>query len=386
MSSASHKAAVHRFFEEVVDKGNLGVVDELYTADCMVHRLEYPRPIAGPQAWKQALSCGILQVYGKFKTTIHELIAEDDRVACRLSHKALHREDWTSRIGRHAVAGKAVGWQSMVVFHFRDGKIAEQWVIRDELGMLIELGILPRHPMVNGVEDLVRTGKVRVALFPPTYSKDPVTGELRGWAVDLASALGTRLGVEVQPIEYPTPREVLEDLKAGGCDVAFLTIDPSRTAQVDFSRPLIQFDYTCLVPAGSSIRSVADADRPGVRIAVVSNHASTLALSRIVKHAELVGTEIPDAAFNLLRTGDADAFASIRPNLLDYSTRLPGSRVLEDRYGASFLGLVVPKGHTGWLAHIDEFIEEAKASGLVQRAIERMGWRGVQVAPPGSHN
>jgi polar amino acid transport system substrate-binding protein len=134
------------------------------------------------------------------------------------------------------------------------------------------------------------------------------------------------------------------------------------------------------VPPGSSIHSIADADRSGLRIAVVSNHASTLALSRVVKHAELVGTEIPDAAFKLLHN------ASIRPNLLDYSTRLPGSRVLEDRYGASFLALVVSKSHTGWLAHIDEFIEEAKASGLVQRAIERMGWRGVQVVPLGSHN
>jgi polar amino acid transport system substrate-binding protein len=74
--------------------------------------------------------------------------------------------------------------------------------------------------------------------------------------------------------------------------VAFLTIDPSRTAQVNYLRPLIQFDYTCLVPAGSSIRSIADADRPGVRIAVVSNHASTLALSHLVKHAELVGAEL----------------------------------------------------------------------------------------------
>jgi polar amino acid transport system substrate-binding protein len=238
----------------------------------------------------------------------------------------------------------------------------------------------------NRVADLVRLGKVRVALFPPMYNKDPVTGELLGWAVDLARALGARLGVKVLHLEYRSPREVLEDLTAGACDMAFLTIDPSRTAQVDFSSPVIQFDYTCLVPPGSSIHSIADADRSGLRIAVVSNHASTLALSRVVKHAELVGTEIPDAAFKLLHNGDADAFASIRPNLLDYSTRLPGSRVLEDRYGASFLALVVSKSHTGWLAHIDEFIEEAKASGLVQRAIERMGWRGVQVVPLGSHN
>ncbi len=234
------------------------------------------------------------------------------------------------------------------------------------------------------VADLVRAGRVRVALFPPEYNKDPVTGELRGWAVDLARALGARVGVEVLPVEYPGPRKVLEDLKAGACDVALLTMDPSWPAQVDFSPPFIQFDYTYLVPPGSSIRSVADADQPGVRIAVVRNHASTLALSRILKHAEPVGAEIPDTAFDLLRTGHADAMASARPALLDYSTKLPGSRVLEDRYGANFLAMVVPKGQAGWLAYISDFIEEAKVSGLVQRAIERAGWRGVQVAPPGN--
>jgi polar amino acid transport system substrate-binding protein len=233
------------------------------------------------------------------------------------------------------------------------------------------------------VEDLVRVGKVRVALFPPEYTKNPTTGELRGWAMDLAGAFATHIGVELLPIEYPGPRQVLEDLKAGACDAAFLTIDPSWPAQVDFSPPFIQFDYTCLVPPGSSIHSVAGADQPGVRIAVVRNHASTLALSRIVKHAELVSAEVPDTAFDMLRTGDADTFASVRPNLLDYSTKLPGSRVLDDRYGSNVLAMAVPHGHAGWLACISEFIEEAKASGLVQRAIERAGWRGVQVAPPG---
>ena len=140
-SSESNKEIVRRFFEEVVDKGNINLVDELYTTDCVVHRLESPQPIAGSQAWKQALK-RIRQVYSEVKTTINELIAEDNRVACRLSHKNVHREDWVSRIGRHAVSGKTVGWHAMVVFHFREEKIAEQWIIRDELGMLIELGVL----------------------------------------------------------------------------------------------------------------------------------------------------------------------------------------------------------------------------------------------------
>src|SRR5262249_35317130 len=130
----------------------------------------------------------------------------------------------------------------------------------------------------------------------------------------------------------------------------------------------------------SPIRAIADADRSGVRIAVVRNHASTLALSRTAKNAELVSAEIPDATFDLLRTGAADAFASVRPNLMTYLSKLPGSRVLDDRYGSNVLSMVVPKNHAGWLSYVSEFAEEVKVSGLVQRAIDQAGWRGVQVA------
>lgn len=240
------------------------------------------------------------------------------------------------------------------------------------------------------VADLVRAGKVRGALFLPQYTTDPVTGELRGAAggvvmIALARALAARLGVEVLLIGHPTPLKATECLQADACDVALgMGIDPTRETEVDFSSPFMQLDFTYLVPSGSSIRSVADADRPGVRIAAVRNHASTLALSRILKHAQLVYAETPDTTFDRLRAGHADALAQARPVLLDYSTQLPASRVLQERYGAYLLAMALPKGKAGRLAYITEFIEEAKASGLVQRAIERGGLRGVQVAPPGN--
>jgi polar amino acid transport system substrate-binding protein len=226
----------------------------------------------------------------------------------------------------------------------------------------------------------VRADKIRVALFPPQFDKNAMSGELRGWPVDLARAVAARLGVDVQLLDCPSPRKALDDLKAERADLAFLSIH--RSDEADFTPPFIQIDFTCLVPAASAICSVADADRPGIRIAVVRGHASTLALSRIAKQAELVSAEFPDAAFDLLQSGRADALASVRPWLLEASAHLPDSRVLEESYGANFMGAAVPKGHAGWLAYIREFIAEAKASGLVQRVIERAGWRGVQVLRP----
>ena len=95
----------------------------------------------------------------------------------------------------------------------------------------------------------------------------------------------------------------------------------------------------------------------------------------------MVTAETPDATFALLRSGHSNAMASARTVLLGYSTKLRGSRVLEDRYGAQLLAMAVPRGRAGWLAYVSEFVEEAKASGLVQRIIERAA-SGLKAPPP----
>jgi polar amino acid transport system substrate-binding protein len=160
-----------------------------------------------------------------------------------------------------------------------------------------------------------------------------------------------------------------------------------RAADIgDFSPPYMEFEYTLLVPAGSSIRRFADADQVGIRIAAVRNHASTNTLAPLLKRAELVYAETPDPTFDLLRDGKADAMASVRPTLLDYSAQLAGSRVLEDHYGANLNRVVILKRNPARLAYINEFVEHAKASGLVQKAIDRAGPRGLTVAPPGNSN
>ena len=236
------------------------------------------------------------------------------------------------------------------------------------------------------VADLIRVGKLRagIGVVAPHWAvKDPQTGELRGVAVDIARALARRIGIELVAVEYPSPPAVLGGLKDSAWDVGFLAIDPSRAAVVDFSPPYLQIDATYLVPDGSSIRNVADADQPGVRIAVTSKSVEEIVLSRSLKRAEVRSVDTISAGFDLLRAKNADLLAAPRPALLPRSSRLPGSRVLTDRFHAAFGAMAVPKGQTARLAYIAEFVEEAKASGLVQRAIEGANVRGVQVAPPG---
>jgi polar amino acid transport system substrate-binding protein len=177
---------------------------------------------------------------------------------------------------------------------------------------------------------------------------------------------------------------ILEGLKVNAWDVAFLGIDQARRAEADFSSPYLQVDSTYVVPAGSSVRNIADADQPGVRIAVTRNSAEDFALSRTLRRAELIRVDTTSAGFDVLRAGNADLLAVPRPTALLFSAQLPDSRVLEDRFHVVFHAIAVAKGYTGRLAYMTEFIEEAKASGLVQRAVERAHLRGVQVAPAGN--
>ena len=238
----------------------------------------------------------------------------------------------------------------------------------------------PQHAADPRIADLVQAGKVRIGLFPSFfYNKNPATGELQGVGIEIARALAARLGVELLLVELSGPAETVECLKSGACDVAYLGITADRTAELDFSPPYLQGDFTYLVPPGSSVRQIADADKPGVRIAIVRNHRMDFALRGQLRHAERVYVETPDAAFELLRTGHVTVLAGIRPGLLKHSTELPGSRVLEDCYGTNVLAMAVPKGRAEWFGYVSAFVAESKASGLVHQALGHAGMRGIQV-------
>src|SRR5262249_19086000 len=227
--------------------------------------------------------------------------------------------------------------------------------------------------------------KVTPVTLPPGRLRLGTSPALTG-SLPIAKTIGIVVVAALAQRADMVPRIVtiaIACLKADACDLLFLPLD-TRAAEIgDFSNPIFQFDYTLMVAAGSSIAKVADADRPGIRIAAVRNHASTNELVQQVKQAEFVYAETPEQTFALMRDGKADVMASNRLVLLDSSPQLAGARVLADRYGANINRMVVPKGKADWRAYVNEFVEEAKASAAVQQFIERGGTRRVPVAPLG---
>jgi polar amino acid transport system substrate-binding protein len=174
---------------------------------------------------------------------------------------------------------------------------------------------------------------------------------------------------------------MVEDAKTGEWDVAVVAFDPARKSVVEFAPPHIVVDLTYLVAPGSNIRSVPEADKPGVSIAAAKGAATTLFLERTLKSAKVVQADNEPAAFGLIKDGRAQVYAQNRYMLLGLADGLPGARVLEDRFSAAEMCLIVPKGRNAALAYVSEFVEQSKQSGTVQRAIEEAKLRGVSVAP-----
>jgi polar amino acid transport system substrate-binding protein len=232
--------------------------------------------------------------------------------------------------------------------------------------------------------DLAPTGKLRAGINSGNFilaSKDPATGEARGVAIDLARELGQRLGVPVEIVTHDSVAALVDAAPKGTWDIAFLGSDPARETVISFTAAYLEIEATYLVAAGSGLRAVADVDRDGVRVAAPARANYELFLSRNLKHARLVQAPNAEAAFDLLVTGKADALSGLKQALIGLADRLPGSRMLDGRFMAVQQSIGVPKGRDAGLKYLRGFLEDAKSSGLVARAIERTGARGVSVAP-----
>jgi polar amino acid transport system substrate-binding protein len=232
--------------------------------------------------------------------------------------------------------------------------------------------------------EMAPTGTLRVANNMSNFlltRKDPATGEAAGVAVDMGKELARRLGVPVKILQYESPGKVADDASRGVWDVGFIGAEPQRANEIDFSAAYVEIEATYLVPPGSPIDSIADVDRPGARIAISERSAYDLYLTRTLKHAELVRIRGADEVFKRFVGDRLTALAGLRPRLITDQANMPGSRILDGNFTSVQQAAGVPKGRPMAFKYLCEFIEEAKASGLVGRLIADNRVLGLTVAP-----
>jgi polar amino acid transport system substrate-binding protein len=237
------------------------------------------------------------------------------------------------------------------------------------------------------LKELAPTGKLRLAIaVSPSPSAQFAIQDgntYRGVAVTLGRALAAKLGVPLEIIPHQASGEIQNSAASNRWDVAFLPVDDERKKFVDFGNAYHLLQSTFLVGSDSKIQSVKDADVKGIGLGGVANTATFRAAKKATPNATHIDFSGVDAAVAAMREGKIEGIALSRESLSGLLGKITGARILDDAFLNSSTAVCVPKAKPAALAYVSEFIEEAKASGLVRKALDEMGLKSSQVAPAG---
>jgi len=239
------------------------------------------------------------------------------------------------------------------------------------------------------LHDLAPNGVMRVAFNynnRNNAARDPITGALSGPGIDMSCKLAQGTHAQFVAIAYLGVPPLLAGLANGDWDAAFAFDQTLEPPGITAAIPHIGVDNTYLVRGDAPFQKVADVDAPGVRISVAQGSSPDIYLSRTLTYATLERTQATPQALDLLGTGQVDAFAGGRGPQVIAFIACCGGRLLPDNFLIANLAMVVPDtavGHSGaGLQYINEFVDWAKTSGLVQLAIDRAKQGGTHVTPP----
>lgn len=230
--------------------------------------------------------------------------------------------------------------------------------------------------------DLAPNGRLRAGinlangLLVSTRVPEPA-----GVAPELARELARRAGATLELVGYANAGLVADAGGRDDWDVAFIADEPARATDITFTRAYVEIEATFAVPDASSIRTIVDVDRPGVRVASVARAAYTLYLQRTLRHATVTEVTGPASTPGGFQAAGFDALASLKPWLERDVPGVAGVRMLEGRFTAVQQSMAIRKSRRAGAAYLSAFVDEITRSGLLQGLIERYGAHGLLVVP-----
>jgi len=138
MSIEENKALSRRVIEEIFNKQNLALADELIDTNFVDHGIA-GMGFKGPEGFKQFVTT-FISGFPDIRLTIDDMVAEGDKVAMRLTARGTHKGDLMGI----APTGKQVTMSGILIQRIAGNKMAEGWLVNDNLGMMQQLGVVPR--------------------------------------------------------------------------------------------------------------------------------------------------------------------------------------------------------------------------------------------------
>ena len=207
------------------------------------------------------------------------------------------------------------------------------------------------------------------------------SGDPQGVAPDMAAEIARRLGVPVAYVPFERPSKLADAAGTDAWDIGLIGAEPQRAEKITFTPAYCEIEATYLVPGESRISSVAEVDRPGVRITVRRGAAYDLWLERNIKQATVLRSDSADGPFDQFVGEKLEAYAALKPALLKDREKLPGSKILPGNFMTVQQAIGTEKKNAAGAAFLRDFVAEAKKSGLVAQLIEKHRVQGLSVAP-----
>jgi polar amino acid transport system substrate-binding protein len=195
--------------------------------------------------------------------------------------------------------------------------------------------------------------------------------------VELGRALAEKLGIPSELVVFPRVAAIVEAMKSGAVDFTITNATPARAQDIAFGPELLDFELGYLVAKDSPLQTGDDVRATKLRIGVTKGSTSERSLPPLLPNATIVPAASLKDAIDMLGRGEIDAYATNKPALFEMSDQMAGSRVLAGRWGLEHLAAAIPKGRDTGLDYVRRFSAEARASGLVAKAAERAGMRGL---------
>ena len=250
------------------------------------------------------------------------------------------------------------------------------------IGLMLAFGAAYAAPT-----DVAPTGILRATFLgsnPVQGRVNAQTGEITGVVADLVKELARRLGVPYEIYPAANAADIVARLNAGKSDIGFIAFDAQRGREVDFSASYALMYNALVVRADAPIKLTAEADRPGLTVAAVRGQTQQIVLSANIKQARMLVLEKKPNQAELETMFDSHQFDVYGANRHDAETTATTSggklRALPDNFLVVEQAIVTNKGEAKKIAELNRFVEEVRANGFVQQALDRTRILGLAVA------
>ena len=137
MSAEDNKATNRRFYEEVINQKQLAAADEIAGANYVSH--SFPPGLPPGREGLKAFVGAFHAAFADGHILIHQMVAEGDTVATRLTFHGTHTGDFMGI----PPTGKQVAVPALDMARFADGKLVEHWGGPDQMSLMQQLGVVP---------------------------------------------------------------------------------------------------------------------------------------------------------------------------------------------------------------------------------------------------